>query len=455
MNNSIIDEQNEEDVGSLATSIQGAQNKLGAFLKDRNSILKLWNSISLILGRFSSSGLGFLTWLITARLYPTEEVGIASGVISAMMLCVQLSLVGLNSAIIAMYPKYKENPSRLMNTAINLVTVTSMLAAVTFLLLASVVFEELDVVGESMPYTLLFLGLTYFGTLNTLMDHTSIALRRGDQVLFRNVLFGLITIGVVAAFPFVLNQTQSIAVVSGWTLAGLAACTLGAVQLFQSMQRFEYRLEVDWRIARQLVQVGIRNYLLTLAERAPNWVMPIIVTELLSPTENAYWYTLWMMAWVVYIIPISVSQNLFADISHDPDNVDEAIRYSNRTSLILGSSGAILALLLANFMLSLLGAEYAAAGTVPLRILVVGVFPVMFIQAYYAVCRGKNTLDEAIITGFVSGIAGVGIAAAAGVEFGLIGMAATWLGVQTLTALWAAVRLRMLSRQTAVQSGAS
>src|SRR5215216_4771585 len=95
----------------------------------------LGNSLALILGRVSSSGLGFLTWLITARLYTTAEVGIASGIISAMMLCVQLALLGLNSAFVALYPKHRSQPSNLLNTTLNIVSLAALLAALLFLLL--------------------------------------------------------------------------------------------------------------------------------------------------------------------------------------------------------------------------------------------------------------------------------------------------------------------------------
>src|SRR5215216_7763681 len=124
-------------------------------LNSKIDIQTLRNSLALILGRFSSSGLGFLTWLLTARLYTTAEVGIASGVISAMMLCVQLALLGLNSAFVALYPKHSPQPSKLLNTTLNIVALAALVAAFLFLLFSSVMFEELSVVSKSLLYILL------------------------------------------------------------------------------------------------------------------------------------------------------------------------------------------------------------------------------------------------------------------------------------------------------------
>ena len=426
-----------ENVQSQAR--QSPFKRLNQLILNKIETRQLGNSLALILGRFSSSGLGFLTWLLTARLYTTAEVGIASGVISAMMLCVQLALLGLNSAFIALYPKHHQQPSKLLNTTLNIVSLAALLAAFLFLLLSSVMFHELSVVSKSLIYVLLFVGVTLFGTVNTFMDHVSIAIRRGDQVLVRNVSFGVITIVFVAALPLITGSVTSEFIVLAWMLAGLSACAIGAVQIFRSIQEYHYHPELDIDIARGLIGVSLKNYLLTLAERAPNWILPIIVTEMLSPTDNAHWYTLWMMAWVLYIIPISVGQNLFADVSHQPGSYRLALRRSLKTSLGLGTIAATAMILLAPFLLSLLGNSYAAAGTLPLRILAFGVYPGIFIQAYYGICRGKHILNEAIFTGMLAGLTGVLAATLAGFRFGLVGMSTAWL--------WALVRLAMLSRQ--------
>ena len=430
--------------GQIHTS---QQKRFNDRVVNQIDIRKLWNSLALILGRFSSSGLGFLTWLITARLYATTEVGIASGIISAMMLCVQLALVGLNSAFVAFYPRHREQPSTLLNTTLNIVSLAALLAALLFLLLSSVMFQELSVVSKSLFYVLLFLGMTLFGTVNTFMDHVSIAIRRGDQVLTRNVFFGIITIVFVAVLPFITGSTTSRSIVFAWMLAGFFACTIGSIQILRSIPIYHYRLELDRNIGKGLVGVSLKNYLLTLAERAPNWILPIVVTEVLSPTANAYWYTLWMMAWVVYIIPISVGQNLFADVSHQPGSYRQALRHSIKTSLLLGTIGMAGAILLGRFLLSLLGTDYAVAGTLPLRILALGVYPAIFIQAYYGICRGKNILREAIFTGVVAGVTGVLAASLTGLRFGLVGMAVAWLITQCLVGSWALIRLGVLSRQ--------
>ena len=101
--------------------------------------------------------------------------------------------------------------------------------------------------------------------------------------------------------------------------------------------------------------------------------------------------------------------------------------------------------LAAPLALSVLGHGYAAAGTGPLRILLISLVPMTFVQAYYVVGRARRRLTEAT-TATVSGLAGVTSAAIAGQAYGLEGVAIAWVVVQLLAGAWAAARLAVIAR---------
>ncbi|HIH72127.1 MAG TPA: lipopolysaccharide biosynthesis protein, partial [Thermococcaceae archaeon] len=50
------------------------------------------NSIYISLASLTSAVAGFLFWAIAARLYPAEDVGVASAIVSALSLTFQLSM---------------------------------------------------------------------------------------------------------------------------------------------------------------------------------------------------------------------------------------------------------------------------------------------------------------------------------------------------------------------------
>lgn len=410
--------------------------------RKNTSLLMLLNSLAQIMGKVFTMGLGFLTWMLAARLFATGEIGIASGVVAAMMLCTQVGLVGIGSAIIVLYPEYKSSPARLLDTAITFVTGAALLAGGGFLLLATSAFQELRVVASTPLYTLLFLVMSVLGTVGILLDQTATTLRRGDQMLFRGLLSGIVTLASIAIIPFATDVGDSMVIFSAWVVGAIAACGLGSVQLWRTLSHYVYRPRIELYLVRQLLRVGVPNWVLTLTERAPALVMPIVVTELLSPEANAYWYVIWMLSWVVFIVPVQVAMTLFAEAAHRPEAVRSIIQHGVKMSLALGVVCATSVALMAPFVLSLLGADYAAAGTTPLRILVFSVIPVTFIQAYFATCRAHGRLREATVTGGLVGLVSVVAAALTGIEYGLTGMAVAWFAVQSVAGIWTYVRVR-------------
>jgi O-antigen/teichoic acid export membrane protein len=413
------------------------------------------NSLALIVGTGATLALGFLTWLIAARLFAPAQVGLASGVVSAMMLCVQVALLGIGAAIITLLPEHHRRPSHLLSTAFSVVAGAALLTAGVFLLLASGFFHELRVVASTPTYSATFLAMGVLGTLALLYDQTSIAVRRGDQVMTRGVVQGvvrLVLIGMLpfvaraANFPLVARATTSLAIFSCWLVGSAAACLLGFVQLRRALPQCHYRPRMEPRMVRRLLSVGLPNHGLTLADRAPGLIMPVIATELLSPTANAYWYAVWMMAFLVFVVPSSIGMVLFAEAANRPAAIGHAVRQSLRLSLGIGVVVATGVAALAPFMLSMLGHRYAAAGATPLRILVLAILPLTFIQAYYGACRATQRLPEALCTGAVSGALSIAVAAMAGPAYGLRGMAAAWLGAQLVTGAWAGWRLWRVSR---------
>jgi O-antigen/teichoic acid export membrane protein len=407
----------------------------------------IWSSLGLICGKSALMGLGFLFWLVAARRFPVSEVGLTAGAISAIMLGVQLSLFGVGSAFITRYPRHQRQPTKLLDTAISIVTVAALLFAVAFLLLASGVFTELRVVGSMPAYAVLFTTMSVLGTVGTLFDQVSMAQGRGGQIVTRSLLNGVLTLAPVALLPVAAGAVASLELFATWVAGGLGACVLAFVQLGRRPTGYRYRPRMSWPIAKDLVKVGLPNQLLTLAERAPGLILPIVVTELLSPAANAYWYTTWMMAWGVYVIPTSMGIGLLAEAAHRPSALGAQVRRAVGSSLTIGIAAGIILAAVADPVLSLVGRPYAEAGVTPLRVLVLGVVPLSFIQAYFSACRATGHLREAIVTGVVTGAAGISATAAAGVVRGLTGMAVCWVFALVVASLWSIWRLRRLLRQ--------
>jgi O-antigen/teichoic acid export membrane protein len=408
------------------------------------------NSIALIAAKVSSLGLGFLAWLVAARLFDASDVGVAAAVVAAMMLCVQLGLVGVGSSIINLFPTHRDRPAPLLDTAFSTVGVAATLAGCMFVALAAVALHELRSVVLDVRFTVAFLGLTLLGTVGVLLDQLSTVMRRGDQAFVRNVVSGAVTLVLIGALALAGAPDVALGVVLAWLVGNLAAVGIGWWQLRRSGLAYRYRPAFDAPLGRRLVGVGLPNWLLTLAERAPGPILPIVVTEVLSPAANAHWYIVWMLAWVVFIVPIQVGLSAFAEASHRPDALESIVRRAVRTSLAFGVAGAAVTAVLAEDVLRILGGAYAVEGTGPLRILVWTVVPMSFVQAYFSVCRVTRQLREATLASTAGTVIGIVVAAGGAATGGLALMAAAWLASQSLLAGWAILRVRRLVARRAL-----
>src|SRR5215211_4997919 len=130
----------------------------------KRPLSQLHNGLTLIGAKAIAMGLGFVFWLVAARLCAPQEVGVAAGVVSAMMLCTQLAQLGLGSAFITHYPRLKQRPSALLNTAFTLVTVLGVVWGGLFLLVAGAAFHQLNIVAARWDFAALFVVAALFGT---------------------------------------------------------------------------------------------------------------------------------------------------------------------------------------------------------------------------------------------------------------------------------------------------
>ena len=83
-----------------------------------------------------------------------------------------------------------------------------------------------------------------------------------------------------------------------------------------------------------------------------------------------------------------------------------------------------------------------------MRLLALGLVPYAIVQAYNSVCRARQRLTEATATGLVLGAAAC-TATVAVADRGTTMMAAAWVAVFTLGAVWCGVRLHSMIEEPA------
>jgi O-antigen/teichoic acid export membrane protein len=401
------------------------------------------NGIALSAGTMVRLGVGFLSWLVAARLYSTSQVGIAAAAISAMFLCTQVATMGVDLALIGLFPRYREKPDLLLDTAIGLGLLAALLAGLMFVGLSAVGLHSLRVLATSPFYVLLFLLLTLLGAAWWILDGAAIALRRSDQVLVRAIVAAATTLTGVAVFGMVGWRSAS-AILASWVAAAVAACSVSLLQLRRATGRRRPRPRLVGPLSRQLLSAALPNFAMTAADNAPGLVLPIVVAEVLSPRAAAVWYVVWMMSLAAYTIPIAFGLNLFAEAAGAPADIARHVRAALGTALSLGTAATVVLAALGPFVLPIIGSQYASGGATPLRVMALATVPMVVIKAYLATCRATGRMFEGTVVAAITGVAAVSVGVAAASGSGLTGLAAAWLSIQIAEALLTGIRLRTL-----------
>jgi O-antigen/teichoic acid export membrane protein/glycosyltransferase involved in cell wall biosynthesis len=398
------------------------------------------NALGLLVSKGAAMSCGFLFWLLAAHATIPREVGLAAGVIAAMMLCTQLAILGIGSAVITVTAEQRRPTGAVLDAAVVLVAMLSLVVGVGALGVLAQLPRFSDL--QRPVVAACFVALVVLGTLNILFDHIAISFGRGRNVALRGAVAGGVPL-VPLLVPGLLTGASASALVALWLPGLLLSCVGGWRVVRRELPEHAHTWRsFDAGLLVELLRHGAPNWALTLSDRVPGPLLAVLVTQLLSPTDNAHWYIVWMAAWVVYAVPNSVGTALFAEVAREPDSTRALVRRALKLSLGLGLAGAGIVALAGPALLRQLGPSYADEGAHPLLILLVGVVPLSVLQVRYAICRASNRLGPAVVTGVCTAAGGLALAATVGARRGLTGIAVCWVATLFLAALASLVLVR-------------
>jgi O-antigen/teichoic acid export membrane protein len=328
----------------------------------RDSLVQ--NSFYLMLSTAVMAVLGFIFWLIAARLFKPDQIGVATTLISAMTLISYIGLLGFNSTFIRFLPLSK-NRSNEINTGLLLSTIAAMAVAAVYLLLVPIIAPGLSIVHDNLLFAFGFIVLVALSCVNLLTTSIFIALRAAKYNLFINgLLMSLVKLVLPAAF--IGMGAYGLFAASG---AGAAAALLAS--LYVLVRRFGYkpRTKLDTKTLKNVWQYSFSNYSANLLNIAPTLILPLVVLNHLGAAAAGYYYLASMVANLLYTVVYAVSQSLFAEGSYADKGMRELLTRSTWVIAAVMIPGVLAIYGGAPIMLHIYGPAYVANATQLLQIL--------------------------------------------------------------------------------------
>lgn len=321
------------------------------------------NSIYLMLTTFTGAFFGFFFWMINARLFSSEQIGLATALISSMTLIANFSLLGLNLGIIRYLPKSDRKTDKI-NTVVAVTFLSTLIVTLIYLIGLPSFSPRLLFLKDNIFFVILFFIVTIFFTLDTIYSNVFIAYRNSKYVFYKSLVGNILKI----IAPFALVAFGSFAI---FISASFSAVITAIISLIILYRIFGYRLRATIKkdLLRKMSKLSFGNYVASFMNNLPVTLLPIMITNNLGPSQAAFFYLDIMIVNLLNIIQYSLNQSLFAEgsnnISELRKNVIKSLKFIY--GLLLPAIAGVF--LLGGYVLSLFGKEYSVEGIAFLRLM--------------------------------------------------------------------------------------
>ena len=184
-----------------------------------------------------------------------------------------------------------------------------------------------------------------------------------------------------------------------------------------------------------MIHFSLGNYIAELLWFAPLMLFPLMVINILGAETNAYFYIAWVIAQMLFAIPMAVSYSLFAEGSHEESLLQSNTIKSVGLCLLILIPAIVVLLVLGDKLLLFFGRSYSESGATLLRILALSAIPVSINCICLSVMRvKKNTKGVMLVSAFTASLA-LGSGYILMTKVGLSGVGVGWIAAQTLVAI--------------------
>jgi O-antigen/teichoic acid export membrane protein len=383
----------------------------------------------LIIGTGVTSLLGAAFWALAARSYSAHDVGLNATAISAMTLVSGVCSLGLSAVLVRYLPIAGTATRKLISTTYA-VTVTLSLVVGFLIALSSSVWSPSLSFLDSGTWLVGFALATAATTVFILQDNVLTGLRAAQWIPLENSLFAvakLVLLIVLAGLlpssgPFVAwNAPLLLAIVAiNWLIYRRL---IPADRSFGTLER------------RTVLRMAASNYAGNLFTLAGTLYLPVLVANLTSASDAAFFFVPWLFAMSLNLIPVNVTTSLTVEAATDIAALRSLVRRTLVHVMRLLLPLVAITLLAAPLILGIFGPDYADEGTALMRWLAIGAIPAAIVYLAVTIARIEHRGRIVIAAQLVHAVIVIGLSAALLPGMGIEGVGVAFTVSQGLLAV--------------------
>lgn len=393
-------------------------------IKDCIEILKkdtlYSNSIYLILSTAIMAFFGFFFWIINARLFTSEQVGIATTLISIASIISSLSILGFNMGLIRYLPK-SENKNSKINSCFTLDITVSIMLTIIFIFGINIFSPKLSFLRSNSIYGILLILFVATTSINTLIESIFSAYRSSKYTLLKNFILSIVKI----ILPITLVFLGAFGIYASVGVANIVAIVFSILMLVRKFG-YKYKLEVNPVIVKRIFSFSFGNYVAGFIAGLPAMILPIIITNRINPRSTAYYYMAMMIANLIFIIPQATTQSLFAEGSNSEDGLKVHISKSVRIISMILLPTVLIMVFAGKYILLFFGKDYSLEAFSLLRLLTLSSLFVAVNSVFGTILRVKGNIRGLIAASFMNALT-VFILSFVFINLELLGIGLAWI----------------------------
>jgi len=386
-----------------------------------------FNAYLLIAMRILGAGMGFLFWMLAAHAAAADEVGIASGAVSAATLFAGLAQLGLGYGLVR-HLADSDDPNSLLNLSLITSGLAALVLAGLFLIALPLWGPELLPLRASLTAALVFVSLVLSTTTTQLMHWVFMAARRLSFSLWKmSIQSALAIVLLIVLLP---RMSGYLAIVTAYTLATILALAISFwpfLALAQPGYRFSLRFNRSFRTP--FASYSFVNYLADQVNRAPDTVLPLIVIQQFGAGTGAVFFIVWTLGRSIAAWAGSIAESLFAEAAGRPERAGVQVWRAARLGLPMALGIAAAVILAGPLILKAYGPEYVAEGATLLSLVALSGAPTVLLAIFVNYLRVHDRLRAVSIIMACSVGAGMLLFVTL-MQVGLVAAGAGWLAAQ-------------------------
>jgi len=398
------------------------------------------NSLYLMASTVVTGALGYVFWIVTAHVFTSAQVGIASGVISVCSTVALLTYLGPGATLVERLHAY-ERSARWTAVLVRMSGWTAAATAVATLVAVPLLARSRDYGSffhTMSPVVIAVVGAAAWTVVN-MLGYAFIAARRADRLL--SIQTAISVAKVIMVIPVAAFGAGAAGLVGAWVASAVLGVAYGALWLVPRLGLGGKRGDASEPLRRDrppgaaLARLA-GQHVTSVGEAVTPLVLPILVVLRLGVTANGYFYITWMIGSVFFMISPSLASALFAEGVRADANLRRAVGKAFRVIALLLVPATVVMIATGRVLLHMFGASYASAGYGLLVVLALSAIPDAGSNIAVAVCRvtGRLAYSSALNVGILLvTVAGAWVLMPV---LGIIGAGAAWLGAQTLSVLF-------------------